>query len=70
MPRDRTELIRRFPGVKGLELDPLDVTAPAELGDERQQRMPSVELVRAIGEHEHHARVAQVSYQEPEQVAG
>ena len=48
---DRPELRGRLgAGRSGSELDPLDAARPLELGEERQQRVAAVELVRAVGE--------------------
>jgi hypothetical protein len=69
-PRDGLELLGRFPASEGRKLDPVDAARPLELGEEGQQRMASMKLVRAIGQHEHDRNVAQVAHEEAEQVAG
>ena len=46
-----------------------DAAGALELGQERQQWVAPVELVRAVGEQEHHRRIAKVSHEESEQVA-
>jgi hypothetical protein len=67
---DRPELGRRFAAVEWLDLEPLHAGRAAQLGEERQQRMASVELVGAVGQQEHDGGVAQVAHEEAEQVAG
>ena len=67
---DRAELLARLAPVERHEREPFHATGPLELGQERQQRMAAVELVRAVREQEHHRDIAQVPDEEPEQVPG
>ena len=69
VPGDRAQLLGRFAPVERLEGQPLDAARPFELGQERQQRMTSMELVGAVREHEHDRGIAQVADEEAEQVA-
>ena len=67
---DRAELLGRLAPVERHEREPLHATGSFELGQERQQRVATMELVGAVREQEHHRDVAQVPDEEPEQVAG
>ena len=51
------------------QLQPFGPPAAVQLGQERPQRMTRVQLVRAAGQHQRHAR-AEVADQEGEQIAG
>ena len=66
---DRSQLVGGFPTIERLELDPLDAAGSLELGDERQQGMAPVKLVRAVGEEQHHRRIPEIPDEEAEQVA-
>ena len=59
-----------FAPVERRELQALDPARPVELGEERQERVASVQLVGSVGQDERHADVAQVPDEEAEQVAG
>ncbi len=68
-PGDRLELSPRLESVERVQLDAFDLAGPLQLGDERQQRVAPVELVRAIRQQDHDGAVAQVADEEAEQVA-
>ena len=69
MARDGRQLRCRLLPVEGAELEPLDASGAFELGEERQQWVPPVELIRPVREQEHHRRVPDVADQESEQIA-
>ena len=51
------------------ELQPLDAREPHQLGEQRPQRMPTVQVVGAVGRHDHDRLVDQPGQQVAEQVA-
>ena len=67
---DRPELRGELGSVEATQVQPLDPAGAVELGEERQQRVAAVQLVRPVGHEEHDAGVAQVPDEEREQVAG
>ena len=66
---DRPQLVGDLHRVERQQRDPLHAADSLQLGEERQQGMPPVELVRAVAEHQGHPRVPQVPDQEAEEVA-
>jgi hypothetical protein len=66
---DRLELGGRLAPVERGELDALHPTGPFELGEERQERVAPVELVRAVAHDEEDGAVADVPDEEAEEVA-
>ena len=68
-PRDRPELRGGARAVQRQDLDPVRATRSLELRKERQERVAPVELVRAIGHHEEHGRVAEIPHEKRQQVA-
>ncbi len=56
--------------VERAQVEPVHPPATIELGQERAQRMPAVELVGAVGGDDHDPLGAQVAHQEREEIAG
>ena len=67
---DARELVADLARGERGELDALHLPAAAELGEEAEEQMALVQLVRAIGAEQHDAPVRQVAHQEPQHVAG
>ena len=53
LAEDVGERLGQLVAVERVELDPPRAVEPVELGQQRPQRVPAVELVAAVGEHEH-----------------
>jgi hypothetical protein len=54
--------------VEAAQLDPLDLGAAVQLGQERAQRVAATQLVAAIGAHQDDCGVGQVGHQKRQQV--
>src|SRR5690242_8615464 len=66
--KDRLELCHDLGTVEADKLDPLSATAPLDLGQERQQRMSSMELIAPIGDDEGNPAHAESSDQKVQQL--
>ena len=67
-PQDAGELGRRLAPPEAGQLDPIDVSAPVQLGQVRAEPGP-LGLVTAVGQHQQHPFAAQIVGQEGQQVA-
>ena len=67
---DVGERLAELVAVERLELDPAGALEPIELGQQRPQRMAAVELVGAVGQHQHDPLLAQAAGQERDKRAG
>ena len=68
MAGDCLQLRRRFEPVEPGQLDALDFREPLELGEEWQQRVPAMQLVRPVREDEPDPRLMHVPDEESQQV--
>ena len=64
------ELRHQLVARERLEVDALDAVAPLELGEERQERVVPVDLVRPSGQDEQHGRRSNRADEEKQQIAG
>ena len=70
MAEQEPELLGELGSIERSQLDALDGLLPLELGEERQDRMASMELVAPRGQDEEDRCGAEVSDQEAQQVTG
>ncbi len=68
LTEDRSQLRGDLVAAEAAQLDPAHRPDPVPAGDHAPQRMRAVQLVRAIGQHEIHARVAQAAHEQRDEV--
>ena len=69
-PGDCRELGADSQAVEADQVESLDAPGALQLGQEWQQRMASMELVRAVGEDQDDGHIPDVAHEETQQVAG